>query len=69
MTLRKLIWREIAERPVAMITTTLAIIFGVGALVAIRHVTCFSEQAVAGQLESLGANVLVLPKSATLQDY
>jgi putative ABC transport system permease protein len=69
MTLRKLVWRELAERPAAMVTGALAILLGVAALVAIRHVVFFSEHEVGKQLESLGANVLVLPKAATLQDY
>lgn len=69
MNLRTLVWRELSERPSAMLTSTLAILLGVTALVAIRHVTVFSEREVGEQLQSLGANVLVLPKSATLQDY
>jgi putative ABC transport system permease protein len=69
MNLKTLVWREIAERPSAMLTSTLAILLGVTALVAIRHVTVFSEREVGQQLQSLGANVLVLPKDATLQDY
>jgi len=69
MNLRILVWRELSERPSAMLTSTLAILLGVTALVAIRHVTVFSEREVGTQLQSLGANVLVLPKAATLQDY
>lgn len=69
MNLRTLVWRELTERPSAMLTSTLAILLGVTALVAIRHVTVFSEREVGSQLQSLGANVLVLPKAATLQDY
>jgi putative ABC transport system permease protein len=69
MNLRMLVWRELLERPTAMLTSALAILLGVCALVAIRHVTVFSEREVGHQLESLGANLLVLPKDATLQDY
>jgi putative ABC transport system permease protein len=69
MTPRKLVWKEIRQRPTAMVTCLVSITLGVTALVAIRSVTIFSEQAVATQLESLGANVLLLPKSASLQDY
>jgi putative ABC transport system permease protein len=69
MTPNKLIWKEIRQRPTAMVTCLLSITLGVTALVAIRSVTIFSEQAVATQMESLGANVLLLPKSASLQDY
>ena len=69
MNLKTLVWRELAERPSAMLTSTLTILLGVTALVAIRHVTVFSEREVGQQLQSLGANVLVLPKDSTLQDY
>lgn len=64
-----LVWREIRERPTAMVTSLLAMMLGVAALVAIRNVSVFSEQAVAQELAALGANVLVLPQGVTLQDY
>jgi putative ABC transport system permease protein len=69
MNLRTLVWREVRERPSSLLTSTLAIALGVAALVAIRHLTVFSQAQVGQQLEDLGANVLVLPKSTTLQDY
>lgn len=69
MNLRMLVWRELLERPTTMLTSALAILLGVCALVAIRHITVFSEREVGQQLESLGANLLVLPKDSTLQDY
>ena len=59
MTPNKLIWKELWQRPTAMITCLLAITLGITALVAIRSVTVFSEQAVKQQLSSLGANVLL----------
>lgn len=69
MTPNRLIWKELWQRPTAMITCLSAITLGVMALVAIRSVTVYSEQAVAAKLESLGANVLLLPQDASLQDY
>ncbi|MCC7084775.1 MAG: ABC transporter permease [Pirellulales bacterium] len=69
MTLRSLIWKELRQRPWAVATSLLAISLGVGALVAIRSVTVFSEQAVAQKMATLGANVLLLPKDVSLQDY
>ena len=69
MTFNFLVWKEIRERPTAMLTGLLTITLGVAALVAIRSVTFFSEQAVARELQALGANVLVLPQGVTLQDY
>lgn len=69
MTPNKLIWKEIWQRPTAMITCLMAITLGITALVAIRSVTVYSEQAVSEQLESLGANVLLLPQGVSLEDY
>lgn len=64
-----LVWQEIRQRPTAMLTGLLTIALGTAALVAIRNVTFFSERAVARELEALGANVLVLPRGVTVQDY
>ncbi len=69
MSFTTLVWKEIRERPTAMLTGLLTIMLGVTALVAIRNVAFFTEKAVAQELESLGANVLVLPQGVTLQDY
>ncbi len=69
MNLLTIVWKELRERPTAMITSTLAILLGVTALVAIRHLTVFSEREVGRQLNMLGANILILPKTASLQDY
>jgi len=69
MTPSKLIWKELWQRPTAMATCLLAISLGVTALVAIRSVTIYSEKTVAKQMQDLGANILLVPKSASLQDY
>jgi putative ABC transport system permease protein len=69
MRLSTLISKEMGERPVPMFTCLLAILLGVTALVAIRTVTHYSERAVAREMDSLGANVLILPRGVTVQDY
>ncbi len=69
MTLRSIIWHELRSRPWTVLSNSLAILLGVAALVAIRHITVHSEREVSQQLAQLGANILVLPKDATLQDY
>ena len=69
MKLRHMIWKELWQRPTPMLTSLLAVTLGVTALVAIQNITVFSERKIAGDMESLGANVLVLPPSVTLQDY
>jgi putative ABC transport system permease protein len=69
MKLRSMIWKELWQRPTPMLTSLVAVTLGVTALVAVQNITVFSEQKIAGDMESLGANVLVLPPAVTLQDY
>ncbi len=69
MNLRKLVWREMFERKNQLVTSFLAIMLGIAVVISIKNITFYSEKAVAGQLDALGANVLILPKSVTLQDY
>lgn len=69
MKLRILIWRELFERKNQLLTSFLAVLLGITVVVSIKNITYYSEKAVARELDALGANILVLPKSATLQDY
>jgi putative ABC transport system permease protein len=69
MKLQTLVWREIFERKNQLATSFLAILLGVSVIVAMKNITFYSEKAVAYQLDALGANILVLPKAASLQDY
>jgi putative ABC transport system permease protein len=69
MRMRTLVWREIFERKSQLLTSFLAILLGITVIVSIKNITFYSEKAVAREMDDLGANVLVLPKSATLQDY
>ncbi len=68
MQLRHLIWKEMWQRPTPLVTSLAAVALGVTALVAIQSITVFSEEKIAGDMQSLGANVLVLPASVSLQD-
>ena len=69
MNLGSLVWRELLERKAQMLTVAFGIILGITTLIAIRTISFYSEKAVARELDSLGANVLVLPKAVSLQDY
>ena len=61
--------KELYERKSQLITSFIAIILGIAVIVAIRTITHSSEKAVARELDNLGANVLILPKSATVNNY
>ncbi len=69
--MRKLdiVFKELLERKSQLVTSFIAITLGITVIVGIRTVTYFSEKAVARELDNLGANVLILPKSATVSDY
>jgi putative ABC transport system permease protein len=69
MTIAGLIFKEMFQRKNQLISSFLAISLGIAVIVAIKNITVFSERAVAGELDALGANILILPKSATVQDY
>lgn len=69
MRLRTIVWREIFERKNQLVTSFLAILLGISVIVSIQNITHYSEKAVAHELDALGANILILPKSASLQDY
>ena len=69
MRLTTLVWREIFERKNQLVTGFLAILLGISVIVSVKNITVYSEKAVARELDALGANILILPKSASLQDY
>ncbi len=69
MKLRTLVWRELFERKNQLVTSLMAILLGITVIVSIQNISHYSEMAVARELDALGANVLILPKSVTLQDY
>jgi len=69
MRLHTIVLREIFERKNQLFTSFLAILLGITVIVSIKNITHYSEGAVAQEMDSLGANVLVLPKTATLQEY
>ena len=69
MKLTTLVRRELFERKSQLMTSLLAITLGITAMVAVRNLTVFSERAVARELDALGANILILPKSTSLSDY
>ena len=64
-----LIWTEMIRRPGPSITALVVVALGVSALVAVESVASSSEQKINGQMQQLGANILVLPKEVSLQDY
>ncbi len=69
MTISKLVLIELWKRKSQLITGLLAITLGIAVIVAIQSVAIVSEQNVARNLDNLGANILVLPQAASIDDY
>jgi putative ABC transport system permease protein len=65
----KLVLRELFERKAQLAMSFLAILLGITVIVSIQTVTHFSKIAVAQELDNLGANILILPKDATIDNY
>ena len=69
MKLRTLVFRELFQRKNKLFTSLLAIVLGIGIIVFINNTTTYSEKAVAKELDALGANILILHPSASLENY
>ena len=69
MTTFGLVLKELRERKSQLLTSFVAIALGITVIVAVRTMSHFSEKAVAQELDNLGANVLILPKGATVSNY
>jgi len=61
--------RELFERRTQVATSFLAVMLGIAVIVSVKTVSFYSEMAVSRELDALGANILVLPKSISVQDY
>ena len=69
MNLLKLVWIELWNKKSQLISSLMAIVIGIGVIVGIRTINVYSEKAVAIKLDNLGANILVLPQAASIDDY
>ena len=69
MNLYKIVLLEMRQRKSQLISGILAITLGIGIIVGIRSISVVSEKAVAINLDNLGANILVLPQGASVDNY
>ncbi len=69
MNLFTIVWLELGQRKTQLVSGILAITLGIGVIVAIRSISVVSEKAVAVNLDNLGANILVLPQGANVDNY
>lgn len=69
MRLTDLTLKELWHRKSQLVSGLLAIMLGIGVIVGIRSISVVSEKAVAVHLDNLGANILVLPQAASVDNY
>ena len=69
MRLTDLTLKELWHRKSQLISGLLAITLGIGVIVGIRSISVVSEKAVAVNLDNLGANILILPQAASVDNY
>jgi putative ABC transport system permease protein len=69
MKLLQLVFIELWHRKSQLISGILAITLGIGVIVSIQSISAVSEKAVAVKLDNLGANILVLPQGASIDNY
>jgi putative ABC transport system permease protein len=67
--LRTILWKELLLRKSRMVSGLLAITLGIAVIVGLQSVSDVSKRAVAIKLDNLGANILVLPQAASVDDY
>lgn len=61
--------KELWHRKSQLISGLLAITLGIAVIVGIRSISVESEKAIAINLDNLGANILVLPQAASVDNY
>jgi putative ABC transport system permease protein len=64
-----MLFKEIFLKKNRLFSGLLAVTLGVAVIVAIKNISFYSEKKISSELDTLGANILILPKSATVQDY
>ena len=69
MRLTDLTLKELWHRKSQLVSGLLAITLGIGVIVGIRSFSVVSEKAVSVNLDNLGANILVLPQSSSVDNY
>lgn len=69
MSIFRLVLLELWHRKSQLISGILAITLGIAIIVGIRTVSEYSEKAVAVKLDNLGANIMILPQSTSVDDY
>lgn len=69
MKLNTIIWKELWLRKSQLISALLAVTLGIAVIVGIQTVSVVSEKAVKIKLDNLGANIMILPQAASVDDY
>ncbi|MFC1475622.1 hypothetical protein ACFLQW_01315 [Candidatus Zixiibacteriota bacterium] len=69
MNVIKVVLKELTQRKNQLVTSLIAVVMGIAVIVSVRSITYYSAKAIALEMDALGANVLILPKGVTVDDY
>lgn len=69
MTPMKVAFLEMTERKNQLLTSLVSVTLGIAAIVGVQTIASRSAIEVAHQVDALGANIMILPKSATVDNY
>jgi putative ABC transport system permease protein len=69
MNVIKVVLKELTQRKNQLVTSLIAVVMGIAVIVGVRSITYYSEKAIALEMDALGANVLIMPKGVTVDDY
>ncbi|MBI4231439.1 MAG: ABC transporter permease, partial [Planctomycetes bacterium] len=69
MGLMRLVLREMLERKAQLVMSFVAVALGILVIVSVRTISHFSGIAVATTVDNLGANILVMPKETSIDNY
>lgn len=69
MKLKNLVRAELTQRKSRLFTSLLAIVLGIAIITFINNVTIYSKKAIEREVDALGANILILPKDSTVENY
>jgi len=65
----QLILKEVLHRKVGVMSTLVALVVSVAVIVSVRTITVSARDEISDQMHTLGANMIILPKSTSLSGY
>jgi putative ABC transport system permease protein len=65
----QIVLKEVLHRKVGVLSALVALMVSVAVIVSVRTITVSAREEISDQMHTLGANMIILPKSASLSGY